>query len=48
MPDGRCGSADLGCWDRRETGVDSALVCAAPRPGFDTAWGRLAVPGPSG
>jgi len=35
-----------GCWDRRETGVDSAR--AVSRPLAVAAWGRLAVSGPSG
>jgi hypothetical protein len=34
MPDGRLGGrGDLnGCWDRRETGVDSALLPLSLRP----------------
>jgi len=52
MPDGRCGSVDvLGCWDRWETRrpVLTPPLFVLPRVRFmDTAWGRLAVPGPSG
>jgi len=42
-------SSESGCWDRWETGVDSA--CEEGElllPPICAAWGRLAVPGPSG